>query len=135
MKTFVISLMLLLLLIPVFGCNSKSLNANISESIMIPEEIKVKFGDGNELTLSDKAIIEKVIGDIKSIDFEPIKIPDSVGQNFTLKLVNGLEYISTGYLKINKSYYKAKDTTIVVNLDNYIVALGKEKIPGLLGGK
>ncbi|WP_217560827.1 hypothetical protein [Paenibacillus sp. GbtcB18] len=101
----------------------------------MPKEINVIFGDGNQLTISDKVTIEKVLGEIQSINYERIEIPDSVGQNFSLGLENDLKYTSTGYLEINKTYYKAKDTKIVVNLDNYIVALGKEKIPGLLGDK
>ncbi|MCD1261370.1 hypothetical protein B5M42_021445 [Paenibacillus athensensis] len=133
MKTFALSMMLFILLVPVWGCNSESMNTNISEKITMPKEIKVKFGDGNEFTLPDQATIEKVVGEIKSMSFEPIEIPDSVGQNFTLLLGNGIEYSSAGYLKVNKAYYKAQDKTIVVNLDNYLVALGKEQIPGLLG--
>jgi len=135
MRTLMVSSILLFLLLPVLGCDGKPFNTNISESIKMSKEIKVIFGDGNELTISDKATLEKVLGEIKSINFERIEIPDSVGQNFSLRLENGLEYTSTGYLKINKTYYKAKDTKIVVNLDDYIVALGKEKILGLLGGK
>ncbi|WP_442602329.1 hypothetical protein [Paenibacillus sp. KN14-4R] len=134
MKNTLKILVIVLFLIPVFGCNKGLPERNLSKTILTPNEIKVKYGDGNELILGDKDAIEKIINEIKTNNYELIDAPLSVGQNFTLKITGELDYLSTGYLKLNKTYFKAIDEKSVKDLDTYIVSLGKVNIQGLLPG-
>ncbi|KRE91147.1 hypothetical protein ASG89_34470 [Paenibacillus sp. Soil766] len=132
-------LICILSLMFVSGCDNSSDNLNhqkeapkITDSI---ETITVQFGDGNNMTISNKDQVKYIIDQIRSYTFESVDKPLSVGQHFFLKLGNQ-QYLSTGYLTYDGTYYKVKDTDEqkVLQLNNYIINIGKEKFPSLLGG-
>ncbi|MBW5448815.1 hypothetical protein GE107_22500 [Cohnella sp. CFH 77786] len=125
---------MLVCILLLIGCGKKPMtNTPAADLLVTPQKILVTYGDGNKLTLTQKEIIEHIVTVLKNLNYEIINKPDSVGQNFTLEIERDLEYISTGFLKINNTYYKAKESSKILELDQYIVSLGKNKIPGLLG--
>src|SRR4051812_23405383 len=83
-------------------------NNSIEENI---NEIPIQYGDGNRTIMDDGQSISHVIQSLKSMNYKEVELPDTVGQSFTLQLsrVKELEYVSTGYIRINETLYKASD--------------------------
>jgi hypothetical protein len=99
------------------------------------DDILIKYGDGNQTFMDDGQSISHVIRSLKSMNYKEVELPDTVGQSFTLQLsrVKELEYISTGYLRINETLYKASNADIVAELNEFVIQYGLEEFPELLG--
>jgi hypothetical protein len=142
MRISMISILFIILSLQLTACNK---NKDISSRVIInqslrdadedADELLIEYGDGNQITLSERISIRKIVGYLKEMSYEEVDLPDTVGQNFTLKLSREKElyYMSSGYLRINETLYKASNADIVAELNDYIVNYGLEEIPGLLG--
>ncbi|MFC5467434.1 hypothetical protein ACFPPD_01805 [Cohnella suwonensis] len=100
------------------------------------KQVDGQFGDGNRLTVSDEDLIWRIINDLREMDYRKIEVPDRVGQNFVIRIVdNGkeFEYNSTGYLSVDDKLYGAGDQARIDRINDYVVDYGRLTIPGLLG--
>jgi hypothetical protein len=140
MKTWIISIFTVLLIsTQITSCGKQQMVAqqideNVAHLLTANEQIVINFGDGNNIKLNDKLIIEKIINDLKAMPFTIVSGPDGVGQNFTLELSSAMRYYSTGYFEINKKFYKVTDEALVSELSKYIVNYGRIIVPQLLPG-
>ncbi|MDP1513372.1 hypothetical protein L8C07_26115 [Paenibacillus sp. CMAA1739] len=89
---------------------TKQVQENVAESLSVPEQINVLFGDGNKIQIHDSLVVEKIMNHLWAMSFTKVEGPDTVGQNFTLMFSSDEQYSSTGYFVINKVHYKTKDT-------------------------
>jgi hypothetical protein len=142
MRISMISILFIILSLQLTACNKNKdiqssfiINQSLRDAVEGADEILIEYGDGNQITLSERASIQEILGNLKAMSYEEVDLPDAVGQSFTLKLSRGKElyYMSTGYLKFNETLYKASNADIVAELNDYIVNYGMEEIPGLLG--
>ncbi len=90
------------------------------------EEILIKYGDGNQIMIDDGQSISRVVRNLKAMSYKEVDLPDTVGQSFTLQLSREkeIEYVSTGYLRINETLYKASNADIVAELNEFVIAYG-----------
>ncbi|MCD9022548.1 hypothetical protein [Cohnella silvisoli] len=140
MRISIIITVFIILTLQLTACNkNKNIPTSdiVKKSIVDTDEIKIVYGDGNELTMNDGVTVGRVKSLLKAMNYEEVDLPDTVGQNFTLKLSRERElyYISSGYLKINETLYKASNADIVTELDDFVVNYGLQEIPDLLGKK
>jgi hypothetical protein len=142
MKISIISILFIILSLQLTACNNNKdipsrviINQSLRDAVEGVDEILIDYGDGNQITLSESVSIRKILGYLMAMSYEEVDLPDTVGQSFTLKLSREKElyYMSSGYLKINETLYKASNADIVAELNDYIVNYGLEEIPGLLG--
>jgi hypothetical protein len=142
MRISIISILFIILSLQLTACNNNKdipsrviINQSLRDAVEGVDEILIDYGDGNQITLSESVSIRKILGYLKAMSYEEVDLPDTVGQSFTLKLSREKElyYMSSGYLKINETLYKASNADIVAELNDYIVNYGLEEIPGLLG--
>jgi hypothetical protein len=142
MRISIISILFIILSLQLTACNQNNdvpsrviINQSLRDAVEGADEIQIDYGDGNQITLSESVSIRVILGYLKSMSYEEVDLPDGVGQSFTLKLSREKElyYMSSGYLKINETLYKASNADIVAKLNDYIVNYGLEEIPGLLG--
>jgi hypothetical protein len=142
MRISIISILFIILSLQLTACNNNKdipsrviINQSLRDAVEGVDEILIDYGDGNQITLNESVSIRKILGYLKAMSYEEVGLPDTVGQSFTLKLSREKElyYMSSGYLKINETLYKASNADIVAELNDYIVNYGLEEIPGLLG--
>ncbi len=125
MRVSIMSILFIILTLQLTACNkSKDITTSVivNQSIMDTDEIIIVYGDGNQITMNDRASIGRVLSYLKGMSYEEVDLPDIVGQSFTLKLSREreLKYASTGYLTINETLYKASNEDIVSELNDFV---------------
>ncbi|RKP48011.1 hypothetical protein D7Z26_22690 [Cohnella endophytica] len=145
MRKSLFSMLIVILALLNAGCadnaQSEHLNASVSPAIQdldLPTEIGVQFGDGHSLKLTDENLIRRIIEDVKGLGYREVKLPDQVGQGFVLKFADQgrdqeYEYISTGYLRVERKLFQAVDEDRVTEINDYVIEYARNEIPGLLG--
>jgi len=115
------TLLLLLIGSCMIGCStSNSFQYELTE---YPDTLQIRYGDGHLLLIDQREQIEKIIHAIQDITFVKTSFPDSVGQSFTIIIAAQENYQSTGFLLIDKVYYKAQDNEAVSKLQHEVLSL------------
>ena len=127
----------------IFGCESARnketkvkvmyLTEVLKSDLMNVNRIDVRFGDGNKIEMTDPITIQDIVSKLKSIEVRETK-SKGVGSLFYLELKEadkmyrlGNEFIFNG-----KTYETIGENA--KKLNEAIIKLGRDQIPGLLPG-
>jgi hypothetical protein len=116
----------LILLYVSIGCKQQSGSPG-PEALTMPNQIVVAYGDGKKGTLTNAEVVEKIFNQLKEFEYEKVKLPDTVGQKYTLKMNDGQDFLSTGYLRIDGNYYRVKDQEALLEFQEYIASVLPEQ--------
>ncbi|GIP30799.1 hypothetical protein [Paenibacillus sp. J2TS4] len=105
----------------------------IKSDLLNVNGIDVQFADGNKMSITDSKTIQDIILRIKSIRLRETK-SKGVGYLYFLDLKEGDKtYRFDSSLTFDGKTYEAIDDS-VKELNDFIIKIGKDKIPGLLPG-
>ncbi|QOS77160.1 hypothetical protein JNUCC31_20380 [Paenibacillus sp. JNUCC31] len=95
--------------------------------------IDLQFSDGNKLSITDSKTIQDIVSQIKNIKVQET-ISKGVGYLYYLDLNEGNKtYRLNSNLTFGEKTYEATDNN-ANKLNEFILKLGRGKIPGLLSG-
>ncbi|MBU5444785.1 hypothetical protein [Paenibacillus sp. MSJ-34] len=105
----------------------------IKSDLLHVDGIDVQFADGNKMSITDSKTIQDIILRIKSIRLRETN-SKGVGYLYFLDLKEGDKtYRFDSSLTFDGKTYEAIDDS-VKELNDFIIKMGKDKIPGLLPG-
>ena len=110
-----------------------SLTEVIKSDLLNVDRIDVQFADGNKMSITDPKTIQDIISQIKSLRLRE-KNTKGVGYLYFLDLKEGDKtYRFENTLTFDGKTYESIDDGIK-KLNDFIIQMGREKIPGLLQG-
>ncbi|NRF95427.1 hypothetical protein HQN89_31640 [Paenibacillus frigoriresistens] len=136
--------LLAILFLFITGCNTAqrvdtkqiSLTTVLGSGLNDISQIYVRYGDGKELIIVENECLQKITNVLKGMQVIHVEsMPDSVGQLYTLKIKDGskiIEYSSSLFL--NGKQYKVVNDVAKIELDQYLIKIGRAVIPDLLPG-
>jgi hypothetical protein len=140
---YIFSLLIIIFASLFVGCDSKkneeakgkvmSLTEVLKSELSSVDGIDVQFGDGNKMEITDAKTIQDIVSQIKSIKVRETK-SKGVGYLYYLDLKQGDKtYRFSSDLTIDGKSYEAIDNT-AEKLNDFMVKMGRDQIPGLLPG-
>ncbi|MFD0867966.1 MULTISPECIES: hypothetical protein [Paenibacillus] len=137
------SMLLVLIALFVVGCDGPnnddtkgkvmSLTGVLKSDFSNVNEIDVQFSDGNKFSVTDSKTIQDIVSRIKSIE---VRETDSKGVGylyfFDLKDGNQTYRLDSNLTFGGKNYESTNDNS--KKLNDFILKLGRDRIPGLLPG-
>lgn len=143
LKMLGLSMISILIVISLTGCNRGSELTADSISISLTEAVDSKFeevnrievlyNDGHEIKIEDLADIEKIIDVLRSIKLNAID-ESNVGYLYKLKIVENNRTIElNNTMKIRNKYFTPVGEEIT-ELNRVVIEKGREKYPELLSG-
>lgn len=96
--------------------------------------IEVRYGDGNLMTIEDPSTIYKIVSMLKGIRLQKSPSPLPVGSLYYMDLTSGSQTVRySRYVVNDHATYQSMDPQSK-QLDEQILKVGRENIPGLLPG-
>lgn len=110
-----------------------SLTDVLKSDLLHVNEIDVQFGDGNELSITDSKTIQDIVSRIRNVMVRETE-RTGVGYLYVMDLKDGNQtYQLDSNLTVEGKSYESTDDH-AKELNDFILKVGRDNIPGLLSG-